>query len=259
MTRTIGGNADLWLQDLSGAGALTKLTTSPRPDIYPVWAPDGRRLAYGMAGDKSFALGTVATDGHTSVLYDGPVQEIPLDWSRDDRYILYRSQRMGEAVESVDLWAFPLDNSGTPIPVAQTPADERAGAFSPDSKWVAFESNETGRYEIYVQSFPNPGAKTIVSSGGGRQVRWSPRGRELFYVAPDGRLMSVSLTPRTEGQAVEPAAPVALFRTRILGVPTGGTAVEYDVSRDGRFLMNTLVEQPGAPITLIVNAAAASR
>ena len=227
MSRTIGGNSDVWLQDLTRAGALTKLTTSPRPDIYPVWAPDGRRIAYGKAEDNGFSVGATTMDGRTSVLYDGPKADVPLDWSDDDQFILYRSQNLGGRDDSVDLSALALRGGGKTIPVAQTEADERAGAFSPDSKWVAFESNESGRYEIYVQSFPSPGAKRVASVGGGRQVRWAPGGRELFYVAPDGRLMSVLLTVRPDGQGIEPAAPVALFRTRILGVPTGGTAVEY--------------------------------
>ena len=134
----------------------------------------------------------------------------------------------------------------------------RAGEFSSDGKWVAFESNESGRYEIYVQSFPTAVGKTPVSIGGGRQARWGRGNRELFYVSPEARLMSVSLTPRPDGEGIEPGAPVALFQTRILGVPTGGSVVEYDVSSDGRFLMNTLVEHANAPITLILNAATAS-
>ena len=118
---------------------------------------------------------------------------------------------------------------------------------------MAFESNESGRYEIYVQQFPSPLAKTLVSTSGGRQARWGPEGKELFYVAPDGRLMSVSLRLRSDGQ-VEPASPVPLFMTRVSSMPSGGSIIEYDVSRDGRrFLMNTFVEQAAAPVTLILN------
>jgi Tol biopolymer transport system component len=131
-------------------------------------------------------------------------------------------------------------------------ADERTGQFSPDSKWLAFESNESGRYEIYVQAFPKPGARTVVSTDGGLQPRWSPDGHELYYVTPDARLMAVALHVRTEA-TIEADAPVPLFQTRINGSPPGGSVMEYDVARDGRFLMNTVVEQAGEPLTLILN------
>ena len=150
---------------------------------------------------------------------------------------------------------------GAAFPVSNQPnADERFGEFSPNGKWVAFESNESGRYEVYVQAFPKSAGKTVVSTGGGRQARWSPDGNELFYVAPDARLMAVSLRPSPGGQQMEATLPVPLFLTKIRFVTMGGSGIEYDVSPDGkRFLMNTLIEQPVAPITLILNAAVPSR
>jgi eukaryotic-like serine/threonine-protein kinase len=255
LSRSVGGNVDLWLQDLTRSGARARLTTSPGPDIFPIWSPDGQRIAYGASGETSFGLGTVSTTGGEAVtVFDGPLQEIPTDWSRDGRFILYRIQ---QGPRSIDLWALPLDGSRKPFPVSELPnADERLAEFSPDGKWVAFESNETGRYEVYVQAFPKPGAKTVVSTAGGRQARWSPDGKELFYVAPDARLMSVSMRLRADNQQVEAASPVALFLAKVSGVTTGGSGMEYDVSRDGRFLMNTLVEQT-TPMTLILNASTA--
>ena len=145
----------------------------------------------------------------------------------------------------------PIDKPFAVAPLSEA-TDERAGQFSPDGKWVAFESNESSRYEIYVQAFPKPGARTVVSTDGGLQPRWSPDGRELYYVTPDARLMAVALRVRDEA-TIEAASPVPLFQTRISGAVTGGSAMEYDVSSDGRFLMNTVVEQAAAPITLIVN------
>jgi Tol biopolymer transport system component len=256
LSRSVGGNVDLWLQDLTRAGARTKLTTAPTPDIFAIWSPDGTRMAYGKSGQATFGIGMISTTGgEPSTIFDGPMQEIPADWSRDGRFILYRAQTFPG---SIDLWALPMQGPREPFPVSnQTNADERIGQLSPDGKWVAFESNESGRYEVYIQAFPTPAAKTVVSTSGGRQVRWSPDGQELFYVAPDARLMAVSLRPRADGRPIDVSSPVPLFLTKVSGVTTGGSGIEYDVSRDGkRFLMNTLVEQSGMPITLILNAAA---
>jgi eukaryotic-like serine/threonine-protein kinase len=252
-SRTVQGNTDIWMLDVDRRGALTRLTTALTPDIYPSWSPDGSRMVYGASKSTgAFALSVkpVTTVGESTPI-ESPGQAIPADWSRDGRFVLSRTQLSPGS--SQDLFAIALDGNQKPIAIAQTPADERTGQFSPDSKWVAFESNESGRYEVYVQQFPSPSAKTLVSTGGGRQARWGPEGRELFYIAPDGRLMAVSLRLRPDGQ-VEPASPVPLFMTRVSSTPSGGSIIEYDVSRDGRrFLMNTFVEQPAGPIALILN------
>jgi eukaryotic-like serine/threonine-protein kinase len=255
LSRTVGGVVDIWLQDLLRVGARTKVTSSPTPDISPVWSPDGRRVAYGKIGKTGFDIWTIQTSGgNEEQIFDGPNQEIPVDWSPDGRFLLFRSQSQ---TSSIDLWALPLTGSRTPFPIAQSNYDERSAQVAPDGAWIAIESNESGAFEIYVQSFPTPTGKAIVSTGGGRQPRWGPDSRELFYVAPDGRLMSVALTTKADGQGLQPATPLALFAARIMGVPNGGSFVEYDASRDGkRFLLNTLVEH-SSPITLILNATAA--
>jgi eukaryotic-like serine/threonine-protein kinase len=252
LSRSTEGNADIWMLDVDRRGALTRLTSQPAPDINPSWSPDGTRIVFGAPTPSSLGIFVKpTTTGNASVLFDTPAQEVPADWSRDGRYILYR--RQADMSSSVDLWALPMDGDRTPIPVARSAASERTGRFSPDSKWVAFESNESNRYEIYVQPFPGPGPKTLISTGGGRQARWGPEGKELFYIAQDGRLMSVALRYRPDGQ-VDPASPVALFATRVSSAPNGGSVVEYDVSRDGRrFLMNSFVEQTGAPMTIVLN------
>jgi hypothetical protein len=148
-----------------------------------------------------------------------------------------------------------MDGTGKPFPVAQTDFEERDGQFSPDGKWIAYQSNESGRSEIVVQPFPGPGDKLQISTGGGGQVRWRPDGKELFYIALDGRLMAVPIRMAFNGQSIEPAAPVPLFATRVGGAWQGPDRQQYVVSRDGqRFLMNTLAEGDNpSPITVILN------
>jgi Tol biopolymer transport system component len=251
LSRGTSGNVDIWLEDLTRKGALTRLTSAPTPDIYPVWAPDGTRLAYGALGEGQFAIKLIsAAGGESTVAFDGPLAEVPMDWSRDGRFILYKAQ--GET--RIHLWALPMSPIDKPFAIAplSEAGDERTGQFSPDGKWVAFESNASGRYEIYVQAFPKPGARTVVSTDGGLQPRWGPDGQELYYVTPDAHLMAVALRVRDEA-TIEAASPVSLFQTRISGAVTGGSAMEYDVSKDGRFLVNTVVEQAGEPLTLILN------
>ena len=139
-----------------------------------------------------------------------------------------------------------------PIAVVISPFEERNGQFSPDGRWVAYQSNVTGRFEIYVQPFPGPGGKWQVSTAGGTFPRWRADGKELFFIAPNAKLMSASVN--TSQSTFEAASPAALFQTRIV---TGGLAAlqtQYAVSRDGRFLINTQVaESNTTPITLILN------
>ena len=251
LNRTVAGGADVWILDLERRGVFSRLTTAPSPDIHPLWLPDGRRMVYAGRGNDSFDLMQVSTDGTgtDSIFFAGPQAEVPLDVSADGRFVLYLSQPASSS--ATDLWALPVQGEKTPLPVATTAADETGGAFSPDGRWVAIESDETGRSEIYVQPFPGSSARTIVSTDGGRQPRWAPSGDEVFYVAPDGQLMAARVRFTTEGR-VDPAAPVALFRSRVSPTQVGGSRQEYVVGRDGRFLMNTLVEQTALPITLLI-------
>src|SRR4029450_3921103 len=143
---------------------------------------------------------------------------------------------------SNDIWALPLGGDRKPFPVVQTMFDEGDAQFSPDGKWIAYESNESGRFEIYVQPFPGPGSRLFISTAGGYQARWGRDGKELFYIAPDNQLMAVPIRLAANGQAAEAGAPVALFGMRMIG------PVQNDrwfvVSRDGQqFLVSTVREE----------------
>jgi eukaryotic-like serine/threonine-protein kinase len=182
----------------------------------------------------------------------------PMSWSADGRFLMYLC--VGRA--NSDLWVVPMVGDHTPSVFLNTPFDEASGAFSPDGRWVAYESNESGRDEIYVRPFVPPGAVGTAAGMGQRQVStaggvypvWRPDGEEmeLYYLNPAGEMMAAPIT--ATGATLEPGAPVVLFPTRIVG---GGVSAgldrQYDVAPDGRFLINTQVDIGDAPITLLQN------
>jgi hypothetical protein len=172
--------------------------------------------------------------------------------SRDGRFLLYRNT---EPNVNWDLWALPLAPPGTPIPITRTPFQEMIGEFSPDGRWVAYQSNESGRIEVYVQSFPESTVRAQISARGGSQPRWRRDGREVFYLGLDGRLMAVPVTVDAQGQFLSDS-PVPLFLTRTAGGPVPSPQKhQYAVSADGRrFLLNRMSEDSDPPhITLVLN------
>jgi eukaryotic-like serine/threonine-protein kinase len=172
----------------------------------------------------------------------------PSDVSPDGSVLLY-TRATGR---STDLWYAPLGADRTPHPFVQTAFNERDGQFSPDGKWVAYQSDDAGRFEIYLQPFPGPGDRIQVSAGGGLQVRWARNGSELFYIAADQRLTSARVTFGANGKPVL-GTPVPLFRT---GFDSSFlNRQQYVVSPDGqRFLMNAATDAIDPPsITLILN------
>jgi len=252
--RTVNGNQDIWLLE-TDRGILNRLTVDEAVDEHAIWSPQSRDVVFQSNRSGTFDLyrrSTVA-GGTAEVVLSTPNYKSPTDWSRDGRFVLFR-QTAPET--GYDLWALPMDGDGGPIPVVQTGNEERGGQFSPDAKWVAYQSNRSGRFEIYLQAFPTPVGEWQVSTDGGTQVRWRPDARELFYVAPDGTLTAVPVALDVENQAVDLGTPVPLFRLR---TPGGGgpgiQAQQYDVSPDGRqFLVNTLLEDESvAPVTLVQN------
>jgi dipeptidyl aminopeptidase/acylaminoacyl peptidase len=178
-----------------------------------------------------------------------PLPKGPTDWSPDGRLLLFRSP---DPKTGFDIWAVTMEGERKPFPVVRTNFDERDGQFSPDGRWIAFESNESGQYEIYVQPFPGPGGKVRVSRNGGAQVRWRQGARELFYIGLDARLMAVPIQIRN--QTLETGDPVPLFFTHIGGALQARFRQQYMVSDDGqRFLMNNIEEAPISTMKLIVN------
>ena len=146
----------------------------------------------------------------------------------------------------------PLFGDRKPVPFLQTQFDEIGGNISPDGQWLAYESNESGRFEIYVQPFSDPNGKTQISVNGGVQPRWRRDGKELFYIDLGNRLMAVPIQFAAKSQGVEAGAPIPLFEVHL--PDTQGSRQEYIVSSDGQqFLMNAYPDDATSPITVILN------
>lgn len=247
--RAVEGNVDVWVLD---SGRSTRLTFDPGVDHLPIWSPDGSRLVFDSSRKGPHHLYEKASSGAESeaLLLETTQSKGASDWSSDGRFVLYSSVNPNRAY---DLWVLPIEGERKPRVFLDTRADEREGQFSPDGRWVAYTSNESGQYQIYVRPFPGPGGQWQVSTAGGAYPRWKPDGKELYYIAPDGSLMSASIV--ATGGTLDPATPTRLFQPRVASTPL--TRPQYDVSLDGRFLVNVTTEATTAsPITVIVNWAA---
>jgi Tol biopolymer transport system component len=258
--RVVQGNVDLWL--LGGARA-SRFTFDPASEMFPIWSPDGARLVYQSrrTGSGDLYLKPTAGAGAEELLLSTAQSTAPMSWSADGRFLMYLSI---DSQTDADIWVLPMSgNAGDrkPFVFLKTPFREANGAFSPDSRWVAYDSNETGRPEVYVRPFVPPGATGTaaaatrqwqVSTDGGIMPLWRADGKELYYLNLEGAMTAVPMT--VTGNSLEPGAPVTLFRARIYG---GGTDVQggrqYDVTADGRFLINTSLNEAAAPITLLQN------
>jgi WD40 repeat protein len=240
---------DLWLYDISGSKP-ERFTFDPAYDGNPVWAPDGSRIVWSSNRDAipNLYQKPASGAGDETPLLKSEYAKEATDWSRDGRFIIYRQF---DPKTKRDIWAFPVTGSGEgkPFPVVQTEASESAGTLSPDGQWLAYASDASGRFEVYVQSFPGDVGKRQVSNGGGNHPRWRRDGRELFYHAGDGKLMAA---PVRSGESFEVGAAVSLFEFR--GGTYGNIYAPYVVTKDGqRFLINTVVEEPNAPLTVVMN------
>ncbi len=239
-------NQNLWVVELEKGTALRITSTFSQ---MPVWSPDGSRIAF-SEGTSGLTVRAANGSGDAEGLLPGA--NFPAAWSPDGRFIIF--VRRGVKTR-MDIYALPLFGDRKEYLISNSPFNEQTPAFSPDGRWLAYTSDETGNYEIYVQSFSADGKlgadKQRVSTNGGTYPVWRRDGSELFFVAPDGQMMSSAV--KTGGTEFQFGAPKPLFKTRMLAWITNFH--EYDVSPDGqRFLIGTLIgETKAAPPTVILN------
>jgi Tol biopolymer transport system component len=242
------GAGDIWIYDLE-RGVRSRFTFDASEDIGAVWSPDGQRLFWASSRVADYDIFVKDVDGADSdreVLVSDVVQ-IPASVSPDGNYLVYwRGSGAGAAAS--DLRLLLLKEEGEPIDLVVSEFDEVAAQVSPDGRWFAYESDESGRFEIYVSSFPEPGRKWQVSAEGGSQPRWRADGRELYFLTPTAKMMVADVDPTGSGFQV--GEVTELFDAPRM--PLSGS--DYDVSADGqRFLMNTVGDSAFEPITLVVN------
>ena len=240
------GKADVWTISQHGSA---RQTFAAIKAISPVWSPDGRHLAFTLLGPKpGIYTREVGTSAAPVRLLRSEVEVIPTSWSKDGKFIAFERLKRREE-ENWDLWVVPTATPAQAFAFKEGTYNEMYGQFSPDGKWIAYVSNQTGRYETYVSSFSgepvNQGDKIQVSHNGGGEPRWSSDGSELFYIDGSTNLVAVSVKELPSGKLGAAQPLFNLNRT----VPDGAyvPAAGFDVTADGRhFLFSTAVleEQP---------------
>lgn len=244
-TDTSNDNTDIFVYDLARS-SFRRLTFDPAIDAVPVWSPDGGRIMFGSSRGRNFGIFIKPADGsqseHALELPSG-VDMLPLDWSRDGRNLIY--------LAVPDLWVYSFTEGKARL-FLKANASLNNAQFSPDGKWVAYSSNESGRWEVYVTSFPDARGKWQVSTDGGEEPRWRGDGKEIYFLSADAKLMAASVDTKTE---FESGTPTVLFQTDPRERVATTEVIIYDVSRDGqRFLVNTNYNNGSAhPMSVVLN------
>ncbi len=244
----------LWLGDLRRR-AWSRFTFGDSGEMWPVWSKDGRRIAFGATRSSGLAaLYEISTDGSDGekLLLQEPTVLTPMDWSPDSQYLLFQSVgvaqnrhvRVLSLAEPRRIIKFPE--------VEDSQFDALAARFSPDGRWIAYASNESGTFEVYVRPFPfTAGSKQSVSTEGGYSPRWRPNGKELFYISPDRRLMAVSVL---SSDPLRLGTPEPLFEMPVQTPGRAFTESPFDVSADGkRFLVGRVLRSTGQPLTIVLD------
>jgi eukaryotic-like serine/threonine-protein kinase len=239
---------DIWIYDIA-RGSGSRLTYNPENETQPVWSPDDSRIVFQSSRRRvrsDLFIKPVTGTVDDKPLYVSESGSRPTDWSPDGRLIVFESFRE-DSGQGRDLWLLEMPEAKA-RPLLATQFEERAARFSPDGRWLAYVSNESGRPEVFVRPFPAMDRKWQISTDGGGAPRWRGDGREIVFVASDGEMSAVDVNPGTE---FEIGAAHRLFATRLRDMFTA----EYDMTPDGqRFLLAvTLGEASSGPLTLVTN------
>ena len=249
---TAGAAPDLYLFDLTRGSAATRLTFDPAPDISSIFSPDGREVVFSSPRAQRMDLYKKLANGSGSdELFFHPDSNLFADdWSHDGRYILVELD--GGVKTRSDLWILSAVGDHTLIPYLQSQFNEAHAHFSPDGHWIVYSSDESGRPEIYVRSFPDSGGKWQISTAGGEQASWRGDGKEIFYMAPDRKLMAVTVNI---GASFEVGIPAPLLQTHIPVTGITDDRNSYFATPDGqKFLVDELLEsQMAEPLTVVLN------
>jgi len=241
-------NNDVWILDLFRRTE-SRLTFRTSREDDPIWSPDANKITFDSNIDGvSNPNEKISTGAGTEVLlWKSERPCYPLDWSSDGKYILCNRD---DVKTKNDIWVLPTGGEKKPFPIIQSEANEDIARFSPDVRWIAYSSDESGKEEVYVQAFPATEGKWQVSTGGGSAPLWSKDGKEIYYVGPDKQLMVVDV--KTSGTSIEQGIPKRLFT---MDVDLYNNPNRYAVTKDDkRFLVNISTGVSNSnPITVVLN------
>ena len=246
-----GGNRDIWIIDVIRRVS-SRLTFGVRNENYPIWSPDGSRILYHSDAPESQGLCVQPASGagRSECILPAKGELVLTDWSRDGRFVLYCTA--GEQ-NRLDVWVLPMNGEKKAYPLLTGPYDESQARVSPDGRWLAYTSDESGRPEVYVQSFPEPGGKWQVSTQGGSDPVWGAGKHELIFLGSDQQLMTM---PITTGATFDVVVPEPLFPVRVL--QPRGPRSHYAVTGDGEtfYVLAPIQGGSAGTTTVVVNWAA---
>jgi dipeptidyl aminopeptidase/acylaminoacyl peptidase len=247
------GSPDIWVEDLERR-TLVRVTVASDGGAFPVWSPDGRRLAYAPGTLAKPHVTLAAADG-TGVLRVIPCPGghcEPTDWSPDGRFLVVNVRKSHGA----DVWSVPVEQGGASGPLLAEPFIERDARISPDGRWIAYVSEESGHPEVSVRNLSGPAHRIVISGGGGDQPVWHRSGTELFFVDLRGRLRSVAVRRAADG-SLTLGLPMPL---NVPPIGSGHWGTQYDVSPDGRvYFLNASNERPPREIGFVLTIKHSSR